>query len=336
MQAQSTEKVVILDTKNKRPGGLARAKALSPKRRQEIAKQAAQAKSDIARNEATALGNLRIADKTISCVVTQNGTRLIRAANIFETFGRTPRGYKKLNRTIIRPPFMDAINLEPYISANLEELLKPEKFKDVNGKSAMGYKAEVLPEICLTYLKAERAKALAPSQKRMAELSHIIIAALSTVGIIALVDEATGYQKDRAKDALAKILEAFIDKELRDWVKTFPTSFYEELFRLNGMELTDEALHKKPIKFANMTNNIVYQRLAPGLLDELKRVSARNEKGNLKHRYHQRLSSETGYVKLKEHLASVISIMKLSDDYQDFKTKLERLHPKCQIETNEN
>jgi ATP-dependent DNA ligase len=41
--------------------------------------------------------------------------------------------------------------------------------------------------------------------------------------ISALVDEATGYQKERAADALARILEAFIAKELQPWIKTmFP------------------------------------------------------------------------------------------------------------------
>jgi hypothetical protein len=40
------------------------------------------------------------------------------------------------------------------------------------------------------------------------------------------LDEATGYQRDRARDALEKILEEFIAKELRPWVPTFPDAYY--------------------------------------------------------------------------------------------------------------
>lgn len=37
-----------------------------------------------------------------------------------------------------------------------------------------------------------------------------------------------GDQDLRARDALAKILEAFVAKEIRKWVKTFPVEFYKE------------------------------------------------------------------------------------------------------------
>jgi hypothetical protein len=39
-----------------------------------------------------------------------------------------------------------------------------------------------------------------------------LLRGFARVGIIALVDEATGFQRDRTKDALSKILEAYIAK----------------------------------------------------------------------------------------------------------------------------
>lgn len=39
------------------------------------------------------------------------------------------------------------------------------------------------------------------------------------------------------------------------------------------------------------------------------------------------LTNNVGYPKLREHLDSVVAIMKLSDDWHDFRAKLERLHP---------
>lgn len=59
-------------------------------------------------------------------------------------------------------------------------------------------------------------KAIAAAHQLLAEKrrSEILVRGFARVSIIALVDEATGYQRDRAKNALAAILEAFIAKEL--------------------------------------------------------------------------------------------------------------------------
>ena len=81
-----------------------------------------------------------------------------------------------------------------------------------------------------TILEARKEGALTGRQQHIAERCEIIVRGFARVGIIALIDEATGYQADRARDALAKILEAFVTKELRRWVKTFPADFYEKSY----------------------------------------------------------------------------------------------------------
>jgi len=65
-----------------------------------------------------------------------------------------------------------------------------------------------LPKVCEVYLEARKANALLPSQKHIAERAEILIRGLATVGIIALIDEATGYQQLREERALATILDA--------------------------------------------------------------------------------------------------------------------------------
>src|SRR4051794_37179851 len=95
---------------------------------------------------------------------------------------------------------------------------------------------------------------------------------LAHVGIIALVDEATGYQYDRARMALEEILEQFISKELLKWAKMFPDEFYHEMFRLKGWEYPQVST-KRPLQAGKLTNDVVYKRLAPGVLEELKRVT---------------------------------------------------------------
>ncbi len=96
------------------------------------------------------------------------------------------------------------------------------------------------------------------------------------VGIISLVDEATGYQEFRQRDALARILEAFIDKELQPWVQTFPSDYYSELFRLRGLDYPTGTV-QRPQYFGHLTNDIVYKRIAPGVLEELKTVTEKTD-----------------------------------------------------------
>jgi hypothetical protein len=63
------------------------------------------------------------------------------------------------------------------------------------------------------------------------------------------------------------------------------------------------------------------------VLKKLKAVNPKQETGRRKHKHFQWLTSNVGYPKLREHLGSVVTIMKLSNDWYDFRAKLDRLHP---------
>jgi P63C domain len=99
------------------------------------------------------------------------------------------------------------------------------------------------------------------------------------------------------------------------------------LFRLRGLDYPTETV-KRPQYFGKLTNDIIYRRMAPGVLAELKNVTARDDAGRRKHRFHQRLTGNVGYPKLREHLGSVVTLMKLSGDWADFAHKLDRIHPR--------
>lgn len=206
----------------------------------------------------------------------------------------------------------------------------PIKFKfPGGGRSAYGYEATILADLCDVVLAAREMGpgVLHPQQAHIAKQCEVLVRGFARVGIIALVDEATGYQKDRARDALAKILEAFIDKELQPWIQTFPASYYEEMFRLRGLDFPTASV-KRPQYFGVLTNDVVYKRLAPGVLDELKRVTPKSDTGRPKNKLFQRLTTNVGYPKLREHLGAVVAIMKLSTNWTDFREKLDRLHPR--------
>src|SRR5262249_39710012 len=163
--------------------------------------------------------------------------------------------------------------------------------------------ATILPDICAVLIDAGRQNKLTPQQARLAERAAVLQHGFATVGIIALVDEATGYQDYRQRDALAKILERFVAKELRPWVKTFPAEFYKQIFRLNGWPYEENC--GRPGVIGHWTNNVVYRRLAPGVLDELRRLTPRAPGGDFKHKLFQRLTEDFGHPKLREHLTGV-------------------------------
>lgn len=231
-----------------------------------------------------------------------------------------------------KPGFLASANLAPFISKDLERSWQPIKFRlakgsgGVGGNVAIGYRAEILPMVCHVYEDADRADAIRPNQQHVADAARIISRSFSKLGIIALVDEATGYQYDRARDALAKILQKFIAKELQPWTRTFPLEFYQQIFRLKNWPF-DPAKMQGPRVLGRYTNNIVYARLAPGVLEELREKNPKVD-GRRKHKHFQWLTGEIGHPKLMAHLEGVKIIMRDSTTWEEFLTRLNRHYPR--------
>jgi hypothetical protein len=226
------------------------------------------------------------------------------------------------------PRFATQIWIKPHLSNELEATLRsPIIFRSPRIGVAYGYPATILADICDAILAARDAGHTGPRQLGIVKQADILVRGFARVGIEALVDEATGFQRDRAKDALAKILEAFIAKELQAWVQTFPAEFYEQMFRLRGLTFPTTSV-RRPRYFGILTNDIVYKRLAPGVLAELKRVTPRNDSGRPTAKYFQSLTANAGYPKLKEHLGAVIAYMRISKTWDQFMNLLNEQYPR--------
>lgn len=314
----------MTDNSPQSKGGAARAKSLTKSERSAIAQRAATARWAAHLPDATHEGELKVAGLSLPVAVTSDGTRLMISKAFMTALGRPWKGSYAHTEL---PNFIAAKNLLPFVSDELKMILDPVEFVNTRGQRAQGYRAELLPMVCDVYLDARRKGVLTESQENVAAQAEILIRGFARVGIVALVDEATGYQRDRASDALAKILEQFIAKELQPWIKTFPDEFYEQLFRLRGLDFPKDTV-KRPQYFGYLTNDIIYKRLAPGVLDELKRTEPKTPSGKRKGTIQQRLTPDLGHPKLREHLASVCTIMDLSEDYKDFMRKLDKRHPK--------
>lgn len=276
---------------------------------------------------ATHAGQLNIGDTTISCAVLENGQRVLTQDSFLHSIGRLARGRGGEGASASDlPVFLRAKNLEPYITPETRELSKPIVFTTTRNRKAYGYRAELLPVVCNIYLQA-RDDGVLKGQDHIALHCDMLVRGLAAVGIIALVDEATGYQYDRARHALEEILDRFISKELRKWAKTFPDEFYQEMFRLKGWSYVPWSI-KRPGVVGRYTNDLVYERLAPGVLEELKIKNPPNQKGHRKHRHFQWLTEDVGHPRLREHLTAVMALMRASATWDKFYRMLQRAFPK--------
>ena len=274
---------------------------------------------------------LVIGDIEIPCYVVADETRVLSQRGVFLGLG-TRRGGMKTNRGGAEiPRIMASRTLAPFISSELMVALKSHiLFRLPTGIEAYGYPATLLVDICEAFLKARAEGALGSRYMHIAERCEVLVRGLASVGIIALVDEATGYQDIRAKLALVKILEEFIAKELQPWTRTFPYEFYTEIARLKGWPPLYSM--KRPSVVGHYTNDIVYERIAPGLLQELRSVNPTLPTGRRRQRHHQWFTPEFGHPRLKEHLAAVTALMRAAPNWPAFQRSLQRAFRKL----NEN
>ncbi|MBX3643346.1 MAG: P63C domain-containing protein [Rubrivivax sp.] len=328
-------------------GGLARAEALSTERRREIGQQAAAARWEQTERLASlpivllAKDPLDLAGIQIPCAIIEGDgdgdgePRRVLSENGIATalLGGRSGASKRLKKADADegrsplPVFLAPGQLKEFINRDLESgpLLRPIEYADGN-RVVIGYDARILPVVCEIWLRAREAGALQKQQLDKAQKAEVLMRALAHIGIIALVDEATGYQDIRPRDALARILEAFVAKELRPWVRKFPPEYYKEIFRLRGLHFPEGTV-RRPQYFGHLTNDIVYRRLAPGVWKELKERVEKDERGRPKHRLHQHLTENIGDPRLQKVLTQVTTIMQLSSAWPDFKEKLDRLVP---------
>lgn len=281
-------------------------------------------------------GTVNIAGHDLSCAVLDDKTRVLTSTAIFSAFGRSRKGKSNDGRLSNMPSFLDANNLKPYINNVFPNGIDMSvEFVSKNGNIVYtGYNAEILPLICEVYLQAKDDNALTDSQKPLAEASEILVRALSKVGITALIDEATGYENDRKADELQQLLAMYISAELLPWTKVFEDDFYKEIYRLKGWEYNG---HYRNSYVGKITNFLVYNRLPKPVVEKLKElnpvIKSITGKNYRKHKLHQRLTREEGYIQLKELIASDMALMRAYDDWDTFETAYRKSYKVPEDET---
>jgi len=225
--------------------------------------------------------------------------------------------------------FVDAIARKGIESNSLASRIRePIRFRMPAGGAAFGYEATILADLCDLVLAAREAGGvLQPQQLHIAQQCEALVRGFARVGIIALVDEATGYQEERDRNELHRLLAAYLSEERLAWAKRFPDEFYKQIYRLKGWAWP-VGKAKTPL-LGHITNDVVYERLPTGVLERLRELNPTQEDTKRrKHKHHQFLSVEVGQPDLRDHILQIIPIMKISKDWPSFKRHLDVAFPK--------
>lgn len=222
--------------------------------------------------------------------------------------------------------YLSQKSLNPFISKYLDsDHFAPIICTD-NGKVIHGYKAEMLVDVCEVFLEAKKYITLSPRQAIIAMQCEILVRGFAKLGIIGLVDEATGYKdaKERSRTELQDWLSKYINAEADKWVKMFPDQFFEDIYKMRGWNWDC-----KPRYIGKIINDIVYERIAPFILVELRKKNPKLENGYRKYKHHQLLTSDIGKPLLKQHLAILHSFAIVADyNWGKFMSLLDKAHPK--------
>lgn len=319
---------------SKAVGGHARADSLPPEERKKIAKKAAEARWSKDREKpddnlpkathGSPDSPLRIGEIEIPCYVLDDKRRvlvqrgMLTALNMSQGTAAAQGAGDRLSK------FVSGKSISPFVSPTLLDVItKPILFRVPSGSEAYGYEATILADICEAVLEARLKKVLHHQQEHIAERCEILVRAFARVGIIALVDEATGFQYERPRRDLEEYLKKFLSEKLRRWVRTFPADYFKHLCRLRKVDLRPDM--RLPQYFGHLTNDLIYRRLAPGLVRRLK--ERRSERGTQGNKLHSWLSIDTGVPEALVHLGTVVGLMKLNTDYETFEKQLDGIAP---------
>jgi P63C domain len=322
-----------MDDDHRVRGGLARSEKLSPEQRTEIARRGGLSRwADLPR--ALDEGELKIGDAAIPCAVLDNKQRVVTQSGVMKALGRArqAKGRSYYDGDVNLPAFITAKNLKPFIPSDLYVTSSQIEFRRKAGGKAFGYPAELIPKVCGVFEDADAAGVLTAAQKHIAARARLLLRGFAEVGIVALIDEATGYQEHRAKDELQKILAAYISPTLLPWTEKFPIDFFKEMFRVYGWPWPySEGKYAGPLgpRYAGkLIKKIIFENLPPGVLDELERLNPPNERWQRKNRMAQLLSSEIGHPHVEKLVAVNTALFRVADNRTQYWRSYARAFPK--------
>ena len=282
-------------------------------------------------------GELHLGGMSISCYILEDGTRVLSGNAMQNALKLQDESDNASGTRLAR--YLNQTTLKPFIYKDKA----PGHFDPIvcyKGEQKInGYEATVLADICEAFLDARKNIKLSARQRIIADQCEILIRGFARGGIVALVDEATGYQYERERFELEKILNAYISDEILKWQLTFTDDFYREIYRLWKLPFIPKYIKNKPSFIGKLTSKYIYEQLPKGVVDRIKEKTGKTEKGNWKYKWHQALTPEIGREHLKKQIIEVTTLMSISQSKEQFDSLFQQKYNttpvQLQLEFNE-
>ncbi|MCA3719658.1 P63C domain-containing protein [Phenylobacterium sp.] len=306
-------------------GGEARSRSLSAQERSRIARDAAKARwGDASANAIAGSPDkpARIGGIEVACFVLDDGRRVIATNGVLSALEMARGGamVKGMNRLEL---FAAQNRLSAFVSNDLlARIANPIKFR-VGNTTAHGFESDVLIELAEAVIAADNQGALQKQQAAIAHRCRVILSGLTRVGLIALIDEATGYQKRRDANELQKILSAYLLPEHRPWIQAVPDEFTKEIYRVYGWERKPQ--NRGPRYAGKLIRQLVYERMPKPVLPALDQSNP-SENGRRKRKHHQFLTPQQGLDHFRSQVITIMTLLRISANKHEFKTNLRRLY----------
>ena len=265
-------------------------------------------------------GVLQIGDNELPCYVLDDGRRVISRTGA--TTSLTGRRGGDLES------YIGVTALQGYLPADFADQMIEFTIQGVKNKTVRGITAESFCDLCTAYVRALEDDALeSDRQREIAAHAGMFLAASAKVGLLALIDEATGYQYDRAEDALRFKLKVFLEDEMRKWEKTFPDQLWTEFGRLTNWKGATNS--QRPKYWGKLVMELVYGYLDPDVAQWLKENAPKPRSGQ---NYHQWLSSQYGLKRLTEHLWMLIGMAAACQTMPELRQRMAERFGKQQVQ----
>jgi hypothetical protein len=328
-------------------GGHARSRALTPEQRKAIAQKAAATRWAGKLPHATHEGVIKFADIEIECAVLDDNERIVSAQGLADVLKHAigdfvgsahadtvaamlreaieKDGNTQAAEDAPSPPPVDiGALIGDLLKGNPEGLFgKAQFFSEKSGHVEFGVPLEIFAEVTSSLAQTH---IFVPFPDQGDAMSVQVTTPISTHSMVVILDAATGFRRDQAADAACHMLESHVPEAVKPWVRTFRIEFFEQLFRLHGLDL-DRSEPPTDAAMAEFAELVFERHLDAGLVEALRGSEPKVPKAVQKTLTAHRLPPELGQLVLQEYVASVTTVMKLSDDRKQFEALLERAHP---------
>lgn len=264
-------------------------------------------------------GIMTLGGMPIDVYVLDTGTRVISLRAVLKVLTDVDGG--------VLEDYIGVKALKPYLNSELVLEESIDFYIPGTQFRGRGITAEQFEAILTGYVRALGADALnTDRQREIATRCAVLSTAFLRVGIVAQIDEATGYQYERAADALQVKLQAYIAEELRDWEKTFPDELWEMFGRLTNWK---GSIHSRPKWWGHLVNELIYEALDPDIADYLKRNKPKPFHGQ---NYHQWMSEDVGLKALIQHIYKVIGTGDGCTDMRELRDKVAKRYGRGMVQ----